>query len=96
MSGKIVSSTPTPKTATRVPVFNQRGYSMRSGDVFKVSGKNNWWRFVAYVIPVAGESYIEAVELRDKGREMPRGGGRVKNGAVRCLDAGRIREVGCE
>lgn len=94
MSGKVVASKPDPKTATRLPLFNQRGFRMRAGDVFKVTGKNNWWRFVAYVIPVQGESYVEAVELKQKGQDRPRDGGVVKNGAVRCLDAGRIREVG--
>lgn len=94
MSGKVTSSTPTPKTATRLEFFNQRGFKLRAGDVFKITGKNNWWRFVAYVIPVAGESYVEAVELKQKGAERPVGGGVVKNGATRCLDAGKIREVG--
>lgn len=92
---KNITGPPTPVTATRLPVFNQRGYFMREGDVFKIAGKNNWWRFVAYVIPRGeGESYVEAVELREKGRERPRGGGGVKNGALRCVDASRIREVG--
>lgn len=67
---------------------------MRAGDVFKVTGRNNWWRFVAYVIPVNGDSYIEAVELKQKGQDKPAGGGTVKNGSLRCLDASRVREVG--
>ena len=94
MSGKVTSSTPTPKTATRLEFFNQRGFKLRAGDVFKITGKNNWWRFVAYVIPRQGESYVEAVELRDKGVTAPRGGGSVKNGGTRCVDARKIREVG--
>lgn len=99
MSGKIKASRPDAKTATRLPLFNQRGHKMKSGDVFKVTGKNNWWRFIAYVIPVHGDSYVEAVELKQKGKEVPgknKDGARgaVKNGATRCLDASRVREVG--
>jgi len=94
MSGKVTASKPDPKTATRLPLFNQRGFKLRAGDVFKVTGRNNWWRFVAYVIPVNGDSYVEAVELKQKGAEKPTRGGTVKNGALRCLDAGRVREVG--
>lgn len=74
-------------SAKRLPVFNQRGYAMRAGDWFKVQGKNNWWRFVAYVIPGEGrESYVEAIELRGAS-------GKVVNGGLRCLDAGSVREV---
>lgn len=94
MSEKVVASQPDPKTATRLPLFNQRGFKMRAGDVFKITGKNNWWRFVAYVIPINGDSYVEAVELKQKGAEKPTRGGTPKNGATRCLDASRVREVG--
>ena len=57
---------------------------MSEGDHFKVEGRNCWWRFVAYVIPDRGDGYVEAVELK---------AGKVRNGALRCLDAGKVREV---
>lgn len=66
-------------------MFHQRGFRLREGDFFKVTGKNSWWRFIAYVLPGEGkEGYVEAIELK---------AGKPKNGGVRCLDAGKIREV---
>lgn len=80
-----ITTQPTRRSAKRLPVFNQRGYVMRGGDWFKIEGRNNWWRFIAYVIPEGGESYIECVELKRGGREV--------NGGLRCIDASRVREV---
>jgi hypothetical protein len=69
---------------------------MREGDFFKVTGRNNWWRFVAYVIPPRGDGYIECVELKEKGEGVgsgDRSNGTPKHGGVRCIDGGTVREV---
>ena len=80
-------------TAKRLPIFSQRGHVLREGDYLKVVGRNHWFRFTAYVIPVSGVGYVEAVQLKQKGKTPPRGEKDVVlTGGVRCLDPGSIRE----
>lgn len=97
MPRRVTVSQTTP-VAKRLPVFNQRGMSMREGDYFKVAGKHHWFRFVAYVIRVGEdgkvrEGYVEGVQLKQKGKGKPVDGGSVVTGGVRCLDPSSVRET---
>ena len=93
---KKVEPSPRQSTVKRLPVYGKDGWLIRGGDFFKVTGRNNWWRFVAYVIPVRGDGYVECVELKEKGEGVGTGErphGTPKHGGVRCIDGGTVREV---